>query len=664
MKKEKKTTIIRKKLTIRILTVVTLTMLGVAVCLSAGLHYVINKSSRQRIMSETNSYENEIEGWVNGILKQVDTVYQTIKRTEMYLQKETLEEYLTKITLGLNEAMPDGAYVGTSKNEFYDAIGREAIDGYIVSEQGWFQDGLKHDEIKLGNPCYVEQFGSNLITASAKLDENTVFGADISLNKIAEIVNSIETIGDGGSFLLDRPSGFIVTHENEEYIGRDAKNMDDVLIQYALENNRNTDKIDRIIYQGQHCFVKLNEIDGTDWVLATYAKRNVLFENLYKIVITGIIVCILYIILIGSNYYSFIKKTTAPIARLTETINEITTGNFRVEPVITGDDEITVMSEALLKFIQQMRNTILELTGISNLLSEEAVTSTNISSDVNRATGVQTESMKQMKITVEELSRSVEEIAEEATILAEISTDANNESNTAIRVIDDTVKAVKTGSISVAEMAEKMDDIREVITELDEVVKEVGNSSKEITSITAMIGTIASQTSLLALNASIEAARAGEAGKGFAVVASEISQLATSCSDAVSKIEDIVTTICKQVNTVVKKTSDTVVDIQESQQLVDSTLGSFELISDKVNDANQKIQIVKDKINEVDKLAMEMAAITEEQSAGTEEILATTEEVYQHASSISDNVEKLTETADNLQHSVSTLEDQIKQFTI
>jgi len=125
-----------------------------------------------------------------------------------------------------------------------------------------------------------------------------------------------------------------------------------------------------------------------------------------------------------------------------------------------------------------------------------------------------------------------------------------------------TQKAMETSQNRVAQVLSASESTNLATQQSKTAITSLFQSVDSVTSIVDVIGAIADQTNLLALNAAIEAARAGEHGRGFSVVADEVRQLAGKTQDSLKQISQRLDLLQSASNSIEK----TIVDIEMASQ--------------------------------------------------------------------------------------------------
>ncbi|MBI5740127.1 MAG: methyl-accepting chemotaxis protein [Nitrospirae bacterium] len=270
-----------------------------------------------------------------------------------------------------------------------------------------------------------------------------------------------------------------------------------------------------------------------------------------------------------------LRGVSRPMEELTSSIAKVADGDLRVKINVSGSDEINRFSNEINKMnlnmsraINQIGNTVAELSGYgSTLASKSTQTGESAQDQTMKATAVAT--------AAEEMTSTVTEIANSSSNASELSKQA-------YRIVQDSSGIIK---------------------ETAAIINAQGEKSRKIGEVINFINDIANKTDLLAVNAAIEAANAGEHGKGFAVVAEEVRKLAERTSKASAEITAIIE------------------DIQDgSKQAVVSM--------DKVNSSFDDVMSNVEKVND---LITQIATAVEEQSAASDEIASNIQMVAQIA---------------------------------
>ena len=514
--------------------------------------------------------------------------------------------------------------------------------------------------------AYKDATGANVISASGILDDGTdnirVISADMTLDRIAIIVNSFIDMDDAEAFLVDKNTGTILANRESSLISQKlgASGQSEY---YSKVAEKVADKsYDFTTIDGNMTVFK--EVDGTDWLLVSYIPKDVVLADLINLrtimIIVGIISVIILCILVERMTHVVVK----PVKQMTNAITQMASGDFTVAIAAKGRDEIAQMGYSIQSFLESMKQMIAQIGKVSDRLNEQAGSSKSVSAEMNMAADIQSKSMMELNDTVDQLSVSVNEIAQNATQLAGVAAETKQDGDSVDSKMRQTVEVSKKGRQDMEQVGNALTSIEESIRNLESAVNKVGAASKEIVNIIKLIGDIADETNLLSLNASIEAARAGEAGRGFAVVASEIGTLANNSAESVAHITKLITEINRLVENAVSQAGSSVDEIADSAMLIHTAVDTFNTIYNNINDTNSLMANVVEKIGQVDEVATNVAAICEEQAASSDEIMATSESMLGQAKNISKNSGQVEVSAEELAASAQQLYSEIQQFKI
>lgn len=652
---------IKTKIIGTIVPVVTI-LIVVMILLSYTISSKIISNNATSLLDSSISYQSEsIAGWLNENLAAFSMAKQTIEQTKASgaeLQKllDSYYEYNANYPNGLYVADEEGNVIKASKSEqtFHD-----------VTQSTWYQEGLSRINMKYGS-AYESDDGTNQVSASALLNDGSgtirVISADVSLQRIAVIVNSFVKMNDAAAFLIDTNDGTILAHRDSSLVSTklDTSNKDAFLSSVAKKISDND--YDTCELNGN--LTGFETVSGTNWVLVSYIPDKIIYADVNslrtKMVVIAVVALLVLIVLVERIIHLVVK----PVRRLTKTITTMADGDFTVDVKVKGSDEIGHMGRSVRHFLDSIRGMLYEIHEISDRVSEQSDTTNNLSVGMYDSASVQAKSMQELNVTVDELSRSISEIADNATTLAMVVSDTKQTSTKVESHMQQTVTASIQGKNDMRQVNDAMETISSSIRKLDQAIDKVGKSSEEIEKIVGVIGNIADETNLLSLNASIEAARAGEAGKGFAVVATEIGKLAQTSTESVGHIVELINEVTGLVQETIKQAADSMKNIDDSSLMINTALRTFDEIFNDIQVTEDLIKQMMTKVSEVDSVATNVAAISEEQAASTLEIQATSENMVAQANSIADNSNIVMDGAKELSQSADNLKEHIGRFKI
>ncbi len=373
--------------------------------------------------------------------------------------------------------------------------------------------------------------------------------------------------------------------------------------------------------------------------------------------ILSVLMIVIQLLLIGSFLfisYEIIqiikfarKELLDPIKKVSAQMSELANGNFRVDFDMYEDSSevgsmvssINFMKHNITDMVQEISDTLEQMSnGNYNINIQKEYVGEFI--QIKESFISIGNKMKEMLLAMREVSASVDKGSEQlscaAEDLAESCTSQALQVSELVKIFNNMEKNMESNAVAAKESVElasragqTLQTGNEKMQELKEAITEISKCSEQIGTIISDIEDIASQTNLLSLNAAIEAARAGEAGKGFAVVAEQVKSLSDESAQAVGRTTTLIETTIEAVDKGISIANETVANM--SQVMVDAMdatqkMGQIaSILEDEVEDmreANENITQVSAVVDNNSATSEETAAISEQQKAQVESMVS------------------------------------------
>ncbi|PAE15972.1 chemotaxis protein [Virgibacillus sp. 7505] len=234
--------------------------------------------------------------------------------------------------------------------------------------------------------------------------------------------------------------------------------------------------------------------------------------------------------------------------------------------------------------------------------------------------------LEKQLVATEESAASMEEMTQAIENLSVRSNQISEQSIT-------TLELTQQGNEKLKDSLVKMDQFNQTVNTTSNAINKLGEKSYEISSIVKVITEISEQINLLALNAAIEAARAGENGKGFAVVADEVRKLAEQTRQSTSEVSHIVKNIQEETAIVVKSMNqgteefkDTNADILEVGNMFEKILSTTKIIAENNENSSANAEELSTASQQIMTTIVEIASISRESVEMFEELIEINDE--------------------------------------
>ncbi|EAR61944.1 methyl-accepting chemotaxis protein [Neptuniibacter caesariensis] len=330
--------------------------------------------------------------------------------------------------------------------------------------------------------------------------------------------------------------------------------------------------------------------------------------------------------------YNSIRK---PLDTLNAAMHNVANNSDLTESVpVSGNDELTRMSESFNQMLSSQRQLIGDISGATHQLASAAEEMSSVSVQANQ-------SINNQRLEIEQVASAMNEMVSTS---QDVATNAEHADSQTKLMLDQADQGNRIVSAAVASTNTLVGNVSQV----SDRIRAVENDSESIGSIIGVINDIAEQTNLLALNAAIEAARAGDQGRGFAVVADEVRTLAQRTQQSTTEIQTAIERL--------QSGTRTAVDAMEQSQQEAEQAGA------KAAEAGDALQGISEAVGMITDMNTHIASASEEQTSVAEEINRSLVAINDASQESSDGATQISAASDQLSRLAVDLNTKVSQF--
>lgn len=651
----------------KVICVIIPILLGIMIAFFALSRSQIVKLAKGNLSANSQKYAEAIDGWTNGILDELK-VYEGAIDSGLFTSDAQILKYL-ETSMGLNDAYPNGIYMGDDKGVYLDGSGWVPDSDWVLVERDWYVEGKDHSELKFGAPYFDSLSKQMCVSASVRIKDSSavrVMAADVYLDYVCDQMKEIESGIGGSAMLIEKSSGKILAHSDETLMDKTLteEGMDKLYTNInGILNDEHTKAVS-VKGKGGQYFACVNNIDGTDWCLVTVLSQREVLSELHWLEAVMLLVAIVAGVVLTVLLMKVTNGVVKPVKDVTGVLTEVAEGDFTHDINTKGSDEIARMGQSMQTFIVNMREIITELNHTSEWLSnqsrENGVASANLLSSADE----QEKQMAFLREAADVMTKTADKVSDDMTKLAKLIHLTKDEGTKAGVIMKETADASRQGGEALSDIKGSMQQIEQTTFSLAERIKDTSDAIDKINGMVTMIMEIANQTNLLSLNAAIEAARAGDAGRGFAVVAEEIGKLAVNSGQAASDISKLTAEIKDTMAKANAHMEESVAGVKMSADMIESASDTFGNVFDKVGQTDTIVRDMVDLIGKVDIVASETVKMADSQTAAAGEITASAVRLGDCTKSVNDNSSQVAANAKALEQQAEALAKRMSGFTV
>ena len=405
-----------------------------------------------------------------------------------------------------------------------------------------------------------------------------------------------------------------------------------------------------------------NQIIGMVFVGTNKQEKDAVINRIIRSIATAVGVIMLICIAVSAKLATSMSKN---IRSSVELVGKIAEGDLNVwvdDKLLKKKDEIGDLSRVTITLRDAMQSTIKDITkNAKSLLDAAQLLGTAADNTNGTMVNVRT-AVSQVVDNSQIQAENSRDTSEHMRIMGENITETSKEAEMLGGNAESMQLSSEKASKTLVSLRDINDDVRRIITEVQEQTNRTNDSVQKIHKATAFINSIAEDTSLLSLNASIEAARAGESGRGFAVVAEQIKNLSEQSNKSSKEIEataDMLSVDSAKAVEAMQQMQEIIASQSESMQETQKVVAE---VIDEIASSMKSIAQIKESTGRLESARNEVLQAVEHLSDIAQDNLANTQSTYDQTEVVADTFKQVYSSADELKAIADELVKSIEYF--
>ncbi|MCF5715146.1 methyl-accepting chemotaxis protein [Pseudomonas tremae] len=524
------------------------------------------------------------------------------------------------------------SYFGSTEGVMFSVPSANRPADYDPRARGWYKAAQNATGTIVTEPYIAASSGKLVMTMATPVKYKNEFvgvaGADIALDNVTKIINSLNFGGHGYAFLVSA-EGKILVHPDSKLV---LKNISEAYPVNTPKISTGVTEIDSGNEPEIISFTPVQGVPSANWYVALVLEQDTAYAMLSEFrtsAITAMVVVVLVIILLLGL---LIRVLMQPLHQMGRAMRDIADGegDLTKRLAITSQDEFGALAESFNHFVERIHTSIREVASTAAQLGEVATRVVKVSNASMGNSDQQAHRTESVAAAINELGAAAQEIAQNAARTSQQSSDASGLASDGQNVVQQTIKA--------------MNELSGKISESCVNIERLNGKTANIGQILEVITSISQQTNLLALNAAIEAAR------GFAVVADEVRNLAHRTQDSAQQVQ-------KMIEELQVGAREAVINMTESQRQSEDSVGIANLAGERLGSVTRRIE-------EINGMNQSVAAATEEQTSVVESINVDITHINTLNQLGVDNLRQTLEACNSLEEQAARLQQLVGSFRI